>query len=159
MPEHKLHIYIDADACPVKDEVYKVAFRYGIPVSVVSNSFIRIPAEQLIKRVIVSAGADVADDYIAELVDQWSVVITADILLASRCIKSDAAVIAPNGKPFTEQSIGNAVATRNLMDSLRSTGEITGGPAPFGPKDRSRFLSALDQVLVRLKKRAEEQRP
>lgn len=146
------HIYIDADACPVKDEVYKVAFRYSVPVSVVSNSFMRIPDDPMISRVIVSAGPDVADDYIAERANAASIVITADILLADRCVKADAAVIGPNGKPFTEASIGSAVATRNLMEGLRSTGEITGGPPPFSNADRSRFLSALDEALVRLKR-------
>ncbi|MEP0520883.1 MAG: YaiI/YqxD family protein [Hyphomicrobiales bacterium] len=147
------HIYIDADACPVKDEVYKVAFRYGVSVSVVSNSFMRIPDDPLISRVIVSAGPDVADDYIAERADDQSVVITADILLADRCVKANAIVIGPTGKRFTEDTIGSAVATRNLMEGLRSTGEITGGPAPFSKADRSRFLSALDEALVRLKRR------
>lgn len=146
------HIYIDADACPVKDEVYKVAFRYKIPVSVVSNSFMRIPDDPMIERIIVSAGPDVADDYIAERADRGSVVVTADILLAERCVKADATVIGPTGKLFTENSIGSAVATRNLMEGLRSTGEITGGPAPFAKADRSRFLSALDQALVHLKR-------
>ncbi|MFK8034906.1 MAG: YaiI/YqxD family protein [Hyphomicrobiales bacterium] len=147
------HIYIDADACPVKDEVYKVAFRYKIPVSVVSNSFMRIPDDPMIERVIVSAGPDVADDYIAERADKGSVVVTADILLAERCVKADATVIGPTGKLFTENSIGSAVATRNLMEGLRSSGEITGGPAPFAKADRSRFLSALDQALVHMKRR------
>lgn len=147
-----IHIYIDADACPVKDEVYKVAFRYGVPVSVVSNSFMRIPDDPLVSRVIVSAGPDVADDYIAERANGASIVITADILLADRCVKANATVIGPTGKRFTEDSIGSAVATRNLMEGLRSTGEITGGPAPFSKADRSRFLSALDEALVRLKR-------
>lgn len=146
------HIYIDADACPVKDEVYKVAFRYHVPVSVVSNSFMRIPDDPMISRIIVSAGPDVADDYIAERADVASIVVTADILLADRCVKANATVISPTGKLFTEASIGSAVATRNLMEGLRSTGEITGGPAPFAKADRSRFLSALDQALVHLKR-------
>lgn len=152
-----LKIYIDADACPVKDETYKVAFRYNVPVWVVSNSFMRIPDHPLINRKIVSAGPDVADDYIAEQVDDSCVVITADILLAERCLKSHAVVISPSGKPFTENSIGSAVATRALMEGLRSTGDITGGPAPFSKSDRSRFLSALDEALVRLKRRDQDQ--
>lgn len=147
-----LNIYIDADACPVKDEIYKVAFRYDVPVWVVSNSFMRIPDHPLVNRKIVSAGPDVADDYIAEQADESCVVITADILLAERCLKADAIVISPSGKPFTENSIGSAVATRALMEGLRSTGDITGGPAPFSKSDRSRFLSALDEALVRLKR-------
>lgn len=148
-----MSIYIDADACPVKDEIYKVAFRYNVPVWVVSNSFMRIPDHPLVSRMIVSAGPDVADDYIAERADENSVVITADILLAERCLNSNAIVISPNGKPFTENSIGSAVATRALMEGLRSTGDITGGPPPFSKADRSRFLSALDQALVRLKRK------
>lgn len=147
-----MSIYIDADACPVKDEIYKVAFRYDVPVWVVSNSFMRIPDHPLVSRMIVSAGPDVADDHIAERADENSVVITADILLAERCLNSNAIVISPNGKPFTENSIGSAVATRALMEGLRSTGDITGGPPPFSKADRSRFLSALDQALVRLKR-------
>ena len=149
-----IEIFIDADACPVKDEIYKVAFRYKVPVCVVSNSFIRIPDDPLITRSIVSAGPDAADDFIAEQVKPGSVVITADILLAERCLKSAASVISPTGKPFTENSIGSAVATRALMEGLRSTGDITGGPSPFSQADRSRFLSALDEVLVRLKRSA-----
>lgn len=148
-----IEIFIDADACPVKDEIYKVAFRYTVPVYVVSNSFMRIPDDPLITRRIVSAGPDAADDFIAEQVGTESVVITADILLAERCLKAGATVISPAGKPFTGDSIGSAVATRALMEGLRSTGDITGGPAPFSRADRSRFLSALDEALVRLKRR------
>lgn len=148
-----IEIFIDADACPVKDEIYKVAFRYTVPVCVVSNSFMRIPDDPLITRRIVSAGPDAADDFIAEQVGTDSVVITADILLAERCLKAGATVISPAGKPFTGDSIGSAVATRALMEGLRSTGDITGGPAPFSRADRSRFLSALDEALVRLKRR------
>lgn len=147
-----IKIYIDADACPVKDEIYKVAFRHNVPVWVVSNSFMRVPDHPLVSRIIVSAGADVADDYIAEQVDENSVAITADILLAERCLNANAIAISPSGKPFTENSIGNAVATRALMEGLRSTGDITGGPPPFSKADRSRFLSALDEALVRLKR-------
>nr|WP_306267039.1 YaiI/YqxD family protein [Pararhizobium sp. IMCC3301] len=149
-----IEIFIDADACPVKDEIYKVAFRYKVPVCVVSNSFIRIPDDPLISRSIVSAGPDAADDFIAERVRTDSVVVTADILLAERCLNSGATVIGPNGKPFTADSIGSAVATRALMEGLRSTGDITGGPPPFSRADRSRFLSALDLALVRLKRSA-----
>lgn len=148
-----INVYIDADACPVKDEIYKVAFRYNVPVWVVSNSYMRIPDHPLVTRMIVSAGPDVADDYIAEQAHGNCVVITADILLAERCLNADAIVISPSGKPFTENSIGGAVATRALMEGLRSTGDITGGPPPFSKADRSRFLSALDQALVRLKKK------
>ena len=148
-------ILIDADACPVKDETYKVAWRYDVPVIVVSNSPIRIPAHPLILRVVVSDGFDAADDWIVEHVDAGSVVITADILLADRCLKAGCgAVVAPTGRQFTSASIGNAVATRAIMADLRAgaMGDGLGGPAPFAKADRSRFLSILDQTVVRLKR-------
>lgn len=146
-------ILVDADACPVKDEVYKVAWRHEVPVSIVSNSHLRVPDHPLIERVVVSHGFDAADDWIAEQAGAKTVVVTADILLADRCIKAGAAVISPTGKPFTASSIGAAVATRAIMADLRSgMGENIGGPAPFSKADRSRFLSALDQALVRLKR-------
>lgn len=146
--EHR--IFVDADACPVKEEVYKVAYRHGTPVSVVANSFMRIPEHKLIERVIVEALPDAADDFIAEQVDAGSIVVTADILLAERCLNAEATVIAPNGKPFTPDSIGTAVATRAIMESLRGSGDIVGGPPPFAKTDRSRFLSALHEALTRL---------
>lgn len=145
-------VFIDADACPVKDEVYKVAGRHGIKTVVVSNSYMQIPRDPLIERVVVGAGLDIADDYIAERARRGVVVITADIPLAARCIKAGADVIAPNGRAHTEQSIGLVLATRNLMDDLRSAGQTTGGPRPFTPKDRSSFLSALDLAIVRLER-------
>ncbi len=145
-------VLIDADACPVKDETYRVAERHGVKTTVVANSGIHVPRDPLIERVVVASGLDVADDWIAERARPGVVVITADIPLAARCVKAGASVIAPNGKPFTEASIGMVLATRNLMDQLRSAGEITGGPKPFAPKDRSAFLSALDLALVRLKR-------
>jgi uncharacterized protein len=145
-------IMVDADACPVKDEVYKVALRHGAAVVIVSNSPIRVPAHPLISRAVVSDGFDAADDWIAERADKASVVITADILLADRCVKADAQVLAPTGKPFTANSIGSAVATRAIMADLRAGGDIVGGPAPFSKADRSRFLSALDEALVKLKR-------
>lgn len=145
-------VFIDADACPVKDEVYKVAGRHGIRTVAVSNSFMQLPRDPLIERVVVGAGLDIADDYIAERARRGIIVITADIPLAARCIKAGADVIAPNGRAQTEQSIGQALATRNLMEDLRSAGQITGGPRPFAPKDRSNFLSALDLAIVRLKR-------
>lgn len=143
-------VLVDADACPVKDEIYKVAGRYGVKAFVVANSFMQVPRDPLVERVQVPAGLDIADDWIAERARRGVVVITADIPLAARCVKAGADVIAPNGKVFTEQSIGMTLATRNLMDQLRSSGEITGGPRPFAAKDRSAFLSALDLALVRL---------
>ena len=148
-------IYVDADACPVKQEVYRVAERHAlkgvdIKVLVVSNSPIAVPRDSFVKRVVVGAGMDEADNWIAERAHRGAIVVTADVPLASRCVRAGAAVIAPNGKPFTEDTIGMTLATRNLMDSLRSAGEITGGPKPFLPRDRSTFLSALDQAIVRL---------
>jgi uncharacterized protein YaiI (UPF0178 family) len=146
-----IRILVDADACPVKDEVYRVAFRRGIAVKVVSNQRIRVPQHPLIERVLVSDAFDAADDWIAEQADERTVVITGDILLADRCLKAGATVIGPNGKPFTSASIGGAIATRAIMADLRVAADgITGGPAPFAKADRSRFLQALDEALVRL---------
>ncbi|MEM6626911.1 MAG: YaiI/YqxD family protein [Pseudomonadota bacterium] len=147
-----IRIYVDADACPVKEEVYRVAFRLEIPVAVVSNSFIRTPKGKLVSFVLVDATPDAADDYIAEHADEMSVVITADILLAERCLNVGARVLAPNGKPFTLDSIGSAVAMRAIMEDMRGTGESTGGPPPFSAKDRSRFLSALDTAVMALRR-------
>src|SRR5258708_23245627 len=141
-------IYVDADACPVKNEIYRVAGRHGIKAIVVSNSPIAVPRDPLIERVVVAAGLDEADNWIAERVRRGDIVITADIPLASRCVKAGAAAIAPNGRAFTEESIGMTLATRNLMDSLRSAGEINGGPKAFSARGRSGFLSALDHALV-----------
>jgi len=148
-----IHIYVDADACPVKDEIYKVAMRRGVAVTIVSNSPIRVPVHPLLARVVVGAGFDEADDWIAERADRASVVVTGDILLADRCLKAGAAVLAPNGKPFTAASIGNAIAIRAIMADLRAGGDAIGGPAPFAKTDRSRFLSVLDETLVRLLRR------
>ena len=145
-------ILVDADACPVKEEIYKVALRHGIPVVIVSNSYMRLPDHPLISRRIVSDSFDAADDDIADNARGDKIVITADILLAERCLKADATVIAPNGKPFTKDSIGSAIATRAIMADLRAGGDQIGGPPPFGKQDRSRFLSALDEALVRLKR-------
>ena len=143
-------ILVDADACPVKEEIYRVAFRRGVAVRVVSNARIRIPEHPLVERVVVSDAFDAADDWIAETADSSSVVITADILLADRCLKAGATVIGPTGKPFTNASIGSAIATRAIMADLRAGGEAVGGPAPFARADRSRFLQALDEALVRI---------
>jgi hypothetical protein len=149
-----IRILVDADACPVKDEIYKVAFRYEVPVTIVSNAIIRIPAHPLVTRAIVSDAFDAADDWIVERADSRAVVVTGDILLADRCLKLGAAVIAPTGKPFTTSSIGAAIATRAIMADLRAGGDVVGGPAPFSKTDRSRFLSALDVALVKLKRAA-----
>ena len=147
-----VRILVDADACPVKEEVYRVAFRRAVPVSVVSNSHLRVPAHPLIERVVVSDRFDAADDWIVEQADDKAVVVTGDILLADRCLKKGATVIGPNGKPFTSASIGGAIATRAIMADLRAGGDVVGGPAPFSKVDRSRFLSALDEALVRLRR-------
>ena len=150
---HKpIEIFIDADACPVKDETYKVAQRYGLKTWVVSNAFMQIPPSPMIARVIVDAGPDVADDWIAERVARGDIVVTADIPLADRCIKAGADVIGPTGKPFTAASIGMALATRDMMEDLRAMGAATGGPKPFSQRDRSAFLQALDLAIQRLKR-------
>ena len=150
-----LRILVDADACPVKEEVYKVAWRREVPVNVVSNAWLRVPAHPLIERVVVSAGFDAADDWIAQAADPACVVVTGDILLADRCLRQGATVIGHNGKPFTAASIGPAIATRAIMADLRSgVGPAVGGPAPFARADRSRFLQALDEALVRLARSA-----
>ena len=147
------HVLVDGDACPVKEEIYKVAFRHEVPVTLVTNSFLRIPQHPLLKRVTVSDGFDAADDWIAEAADAKSVVVTADILLADRCLKAGATVLAPTGRPFTTASIGSAIAVRAIMADLRAGGDQIGGAAPFSKQDRSRFLQALDQALVALKRR------
>ena len=145
-----VRILVDADACPVKDEVYRVAFRREVPVRVVSNMRLRVPDHPLVERVLVSDKFDAADDWIAEAADAQTVVITGDILLADRCLKAGATVIGHYGKPFTSASIGSAIATRAIMADLRAGGDVVGGPAPFAKADRSRFLQALDEALVRL---------
>ncbi|MGT2436008.1 YaiI/YqxD family protein [Bradyrhizobium betae] len=157
MTDTSTRIYVDADACPVKDEIYRVALRHGVPVSVVAGNFIRVPQDPLIERIAAGAGMDAADDWIVERVKPGDVVVTSDIPLASRCVKAGSDVIAPNGKPFTEESIGMTLAVRNLMTDLRSAGEVTGGPRSFAPRDRSTFLSALDQTLRRIQRRRADQ--
>ncbi len=149
-----IEIFIDADACPVKDEAYKVAARYGLKTWVVANAFMTIPASPLIERVVVEAGPDVADDWIAERVAPGDVVVTNDIPLAERTLNAGGAAIAPNGRPFTRDSIGSAIAQRALMEQLRSTGDILGGPKPFDRNDRSRFLQALDEAIVRERRKS-----
>ncbi|MGX7953262.1 YaiI/YqxD family protein [Tsuneonella sp. HG249] len=143
-------ILVDADACPVKDEIYRVASRYRVPVTIVSNALIRIPNDPLVSRMVVSDAFDAADDWIAEAAGPDSVVVTADILLAKRCLDAGATVLGPTGKAFTSASIGGVIATRAIMADLRAGGEQLGGPAPFAKADRSRFLQALDTSLVRL---------
>ena len=146
-------IFVDADACPVKAEVYRVAERYGLKVFVVANSFMNVPRSDMIERVIVNDGPDAADHWIAERAGPSDIVITADIPLAARCVKKGASVIGPTGKPFDDNSIGMAVATRDLMTDMRSAGATTRGPAPLSRQDISRFLSALDLAVTKLKRK------
>jgi uncharacterized protein YaiI (UPF0178 family) len=147
-------IYVDADACPVKQEIYKVAERHNLPVIVVANSFINVPRVPSIKLHMVGEGLDVADDWIAEQAGARDIVITNDIPLAARVVKKGALAIAPNGKLFDANSMGMALATRNLMQDLREQGAVTGGPKPFSAQDRSRFLQALHEAAVGRKRQA-----
>ena len=142
-----LHIFVDADACPVKQEVYRVARRYSLHVTLVANSWMRIPDERWIALEVVEDGFDAADDWIVDHVEPHDIVVTADIPLASRCLKKGSRVIGSTGKPFTDHNIGQAVATRDLLSDLRGAGEITGGPPPIDTRDRSRFLQKLDEVI------------
>lgn len=147
-----IEIYIDADACPVKEETYKVAFRHDLHTFVISNSFMQIPTTSMISRIIVDAGPDAADDWIADHVLAGDIVITSDIPLAARILAKKAHAIAPYGRSFTEESIGLALAQRSIMEHIRSTGEMTSGPPPFTNANRSRFLQILDQTIVRQKR-------
>ncbi len=147
-----LHIFVDADACPVKQEVYRVASRYRLDVTLVANSWMRVPNERRITLKVVEDGLDAADDWIVEHVHPQDIVVTADILLAGRCLKAGARVLGPTGKPFTENNIGQAVATRNLLSELRNAEEITGGPPPLKKPDRSRFLQKLDEVIQSIRR-------
>ncbi len=147
-----LEIYVDADACPVKGEVYKVAERLGLKVIVVSNSFMRTPRQSpQVRCVVVSEGLDVADDWIAEHIEKNDICITADIPLASRCLEKGARVLGSRGKEFSKDSIGEILATRDLLFSLREQGLVSGGPAPISKKDRSNFLNKLDQIIQTIK--------
>ena len=146
--------YLDADACPVKDEVYRVARRLNWPVWVVSNSWIRTPQESLIQQVVVDAGPDVADDWIAERAGKGDVVITNDFPLADRCLKSGAEILRPNGTVLDGNSIGSALAGRMVGEHLRSMGVETSGPPPFSNADRSKFLQALDAAAARAARKA-----
>ncbi len=145
-------LYVDADACPVREEVYRVAGRYGLPVFVVSNSWMRTPATSSIQLVVVDEGPDAADDWIAERAVVGDIVITADIPLARRSLAAGAQALSPTGRPFTADNIGAALASRGIGEHLRSLGEITGGPRPFAPADRSRFLQALDAAVVKARR-------
>jgi uncharacterized protein YaiI (UPF0178 family) len=147
-----LNIYVDADACPVKDEVYRVAKRYALRVTLVANSRMRIPEDDAIELVVVGEGLDVADDWIAEHAGEGDIVITGDIPLAARCLARGARVIGTTGNPFTEDNVGDALATREILSQLRSVGEPTTGPAPFAKRDRSRFLQALDAAIQSIRR-------
>jgi uncharacterized protein YaiI (UPF0178 family) len=148
-----IRIFVDADACPVKNQIYRVAERYGIKVYVVANSFMNVPRSGLIERVIVSEGPDIADDWIAQRVGASDIVITADIPLAGRCVKNGATVLSPTGRLFDNDAIGLAVATRDLMTDLRSAGAVTRGPPPLSRQDISKFLQALDLAVTRIRRR------
>jgi uncharacterized protein YaiI (UPF0178 family) len=151
-----LHIFIDADACPVKDEVYRVARRYELSVSVVANAPMRIPEDARVELVVVRDGLDAADDWIAANVSVDDVVITADIPLAWRCLEKGARVVGTTGRPFTDDNIGDAMATRELMSELRNAGSIVGGPAPFQKRDSSRFLQEMDRVIGEIRRRRDQ---
>ncbi len=142
-----MFIYVDADACPVKEEIYRVARRHAIKVFIVANMPMRVPPEDLVELIVVRGGFDAADDWIVERVTIGDIAVTADILLADRCLRKGARVLGPKGNPFTEDAIGDAVATRALLDMLRQSGDFGGGPAPFAKADRSRFLSKLDETI------------
>jgi uncharacterized protein YaiI (UPF0178 family) len=146
-------IYVDADACPVKDEVYRVAQRYGLKVLLVSNAWLRAPNEEWIAVVVVGAELDAADAWIVEHVTEDDIVVTADIPLAALCLEKGSSVLGPRGRRFTEDSIGEALATRELMSQLREMGEVTGGPPAFEKRDRSQFLQVLDQMVHAIRKR------
>ncbi len=149
---HLLNIFVDADACPVKEEVYRVAGRFGLRVTLVANSWMRTPNEKRIALKVVGNGLDAADDWIVEHVQPQDIVITADILLASRCLKEGAKILSPTGKSFTEDNIGMTVATRDLLSELRESGEVTGGPPPLNKRDRSRFLQQLDEIIQTIRR-------
>ena len=148
-----IRIFVDADACPVKPEIYRVAERYGLRVFVVANAFMAVPRSDLIERVIVAEGPDAADHWIAERATESDIVVTADIPLAGRCVRNGVTVVGPTGKPFTDDSIGMALATRDLLTDLRSAAATTRGPPPLTRQDISRFLSALDLAVMRLKRK------
>lgn len=148
-----LHIFVDADACPVKSEVYRVADRYGLEVTLVANSWMRIPEKDWLRLEVVEDGFDAADDWIVDHVTPEDIVITADIPLASRCLKQGARVLGSTGKPFTDANIGSALATRDLLSELRDLGEMGGGPPPLGKRDRSRFLQQLDAIIQEVRRK------
>lgn len=147
-----LDIYVDADGCPVKDETYRVAERYGLKVILVADARMRVPDQDWIELVVVSGGFDAADDWIAEHVQEDDIVVTGDIPLASRCLKQGARALSPRGRVFREDSIGQALATRDFLAHLRELGMETGGPAPFQKRDRSQFLQRLDEIVQAIRR-------
>ncbi len=153
-----LKIFIDADGCPVKEEVYRVARRYGLEVALVANSCMRAPSDATIEMIVVDGKFDAADDWIVEHAVENDVVITADIPLASRCLKKKSMVLGTTGREFTEENIGEALATRELMSHLRDLGTMTGGPAPFENRDRSRFLHRLDEIIQSIRRKNQDRR-
>lgn len=146
------HLYVDADACPVKQEIYRVAGRYTLEVTLVANSWMQVPDDPRIRLQVVKEGLDAADDWIVQQIRSRDIVVTADIPLASRCLRKEARVLSPAGKPFSPDNIGDAVATRDLMTDLRGAGEKTGGPPPITKKDRSRFLHQLDEMIQSIRR-------
>jgi len=148
-----LHIFVDADACPVKQEIYRVADRYKLSVTLVAGSRMRIPDDARIALKVVDQGLDAADDWIVEHLEADDIVITGDVPLAARCVRKGAYVLGTSGKPFTEDNIGSALATRDLLSGLRELGEVTGGPPPFDKRDRSRFLEGLDTAVNEIRRR------
>jgi uncharacterized protein YaiI (UPF0178 family) len=154
-----MEVYVDADACPVKDEVARVAARHGLVVHMVSNAWMRLPEGDGIRRVVVGGDLDAADDWIAERITPADIAVTADIPLAARCLKAGAAVLGPAGKPFTEDGIGTALAMRDLMGHLRDTGEVQGGAPAFTKKDRSRFLEALERMIREVQRKGQAPPP
>lgn len=148
-----LHIFVDADACPVKQEVYRVAKRYDLGVTLVAGSWMRVPEEDNLSLKVVGEGMDAADDWIVEQLEVGDIVITADIPLAARCLEKAAYALGPTGKPFTQENIGSALATRDLLSALRDFGEVLGGPPPFAKRDRSRFLHQLDEAINAIRRK------
>ena len=148
-----LHIFVDADACPVKQEVYRVAKRYDLRVTLVAGSWMRVPEEETLSLKVVGEGMNAADDWIVEHVGADDIVITADVPLAARCLEKAAYALGPTGKPFTQDNIGSALATRDLLSALRDLGEVTGGPPPFDKRDRSRFLHQLDETINTIRRK------
>jgi uncharacterized protein len=148
-----LHIFVDADACPVKQEVYRVAKRYDLDVTLVAGSWMRVPEEDNLTLKVVGGGMDAADDWIVDHLEADDIVITADVPLAARCLEKAAFALGPTGKPFTQENIGSALATRDLLTALRDRGEVMGGPPPFDQRDRSRFLHQLDEAINAIRRK------